>query len=81
MKEYTIRDKDGKRIIVERDDGITTTILEEPTPEYLAANAPDPSTILIPPKTRDYLAEIDALKADLEAKYKDLGDRLKKANL
>lgn len=63
MKEYYIEDKDGKKLVIEKDNGIVVTILEEPSPEYIANMVPTPE----PPEPRDYLAEIDDLKARVEA--------------
>lgn len=62
MKQYYKTDADGKKLIIEKDDGITIEILEEPSPEFIA-KMPEP----IPePQPRDYLAEIDQLKAEVE---------------
>ncbi len=63
MREYYATDADGKKRVVEQDNGITVTYLEEPSAEYTAAQPP----IQPEPEPRDYLAEIDDLSARVEA--------------
>lgn len=63
MKRYQINDKEGKKLIIEKDNGITVQILEKPSQEYIA-NMPAPSP---EEPSRDYLAEIDELKAKVQA--------------
>lgn len=63
MKEYYTTDRDGKKKIIEQDNGITTITLIEPSPEYIAKMPPS-----IPePEPRNYLAELDDLKAKVSA--------------
>lgn len=58
MREYYITDADGKKKIIEQDNGIRVEILEEPSAEYIANMSPvEPE-----PEPRDYLAEIDDLQ-------------------
>lgn len=61
-KQYYQTDADGKKLIIEKPDGIKVEILQEPSPTYLAAMPPPYKD----PTPRDYLAEIDQLKADVE---------------
>jgi hypothetical protein len=70
MKEYFVNDEQGRKHIIEKDNGIKIEILEEPSLEYIAKMPPPDSSL---PKPRDYLAEIDELKTkmeDLEKKIK-----------
>ena len=58
-KQYYKTDHDGRKLIIEKGHGIVVEILEEPSADYIARMSP-PFT---EPEPRDYLAEIDELKA------------------
>lgn len=63
MKEYLKSDADGEKRIIEKDNGIIIEILEKPSPEYISKINPSLPEI----KPRDYLSEIDELKARVSA--------------
>lgn len=63
MKGKRFKDKDGGWLVINEPSGVTVAILEKPSKEYIASLPP-----YIPePEPRDYLAEIDQLKLEVEA--------------
>lgn len=61
-REYYKTDQDGKKRVREYDTGIVVEILEEPSAEYIANMPP----FAPEPEPRNYLAELDDLKARVE---------------
>lgn len=62
MKQYHMTDADGKKLIIEKDNGIRIEILEEPSAEYIASMPP----VIPETEPRNYLAEIDDLNARVD---------------